>query len=156
MATRIPAPPPDLARLQPFLGSWIGEETLPAGAPLAPDVQAIGKIVVREDLGGHVFLIDNAQEIQGQIVYRAHGVFAFDGRSRKFVLHWFDTTETLPTAPWIGDFDGRSLILEVRTATGFSRATYGFPHPDRMDLRVETSPDRGHWTPYLLGRYVRR
>jgi hypothetical protein len=138
-----------------FAGTWRGEEKLhpsdwdPKGGP------AFGTWVVHPSLDGFFLLVDYIEERDGKIMYRGHGVHAWDPQEKCFFAYWFDNVGSIPKKPVRATLEGAKYTYEEQGhAGGHTRMTYAWTD-DRFEFRIETSKDGATWAPMHEGRYTR-
>ena len=149
----MPRPTTAHQELEKLVGSWSGEERMlpspwdPAGGT------ATGRIRNVRALDGFVVVQDYAQERDGRVTFRGHGVFWWDASSKEYVLHWFDAMGQAPNE-FRGAFDAGVLRLVSRGPQGQARATWDFSRPGRYEHRLEMSADGVQWTSFMEGSYL--
>ena len=87
----MPKPTTAHQKLSKLVERWSGPEKMPPG-PWAPEGgTALGRVENREGLDGFVVIQDYAQERDGEVVFRGHGVFGWNAGAGHYTLHWFDS-----------------------------------------------------------------
>jgi len=151
----MPKPGPEHAKLQRFVGSWIGDETL-AASPWGPGGEATGRSHVRVALDGMSMLNDYEEEKDGKIVFRGHGVFGVDPQSGEALWWWFDSMGIPPLQPSRGKWDGDTLVFTNTSERGTGRYTYRFDGRDRYHFRIENKfPGQAEFSEFMHGDYRR-
>ena len=157
MEMELPKPTSGHDRLAFLCGSWVGEEVIHPSQWDRNGGTAVGHVESRLDLGGFFLISDYAQERNGIITHRGHGVYGFDVESAEYTLAWFDATGGgVHFPPARGVFADQSLVLRQTGPFGHSRFTYEDQGPGKYGMLLEVSTDGDAWTPFLEGAYVRR
>lgn len=151
----MPTPTEAHRRLERLVGRWFGEETMHPSPWSREGGEAIGRVENRLALDGFAVVQDYAQERDGVVTYRGHGVFTWDPSGQQYVLYWFDSFGT-PVNDYRGDFDGNVLRLTFRMEQGYSRSVFDLDSPDRYTFRMEFSGDGAAWQPFVEGVYKRQ
>lgn len=151
----MPKPGPGHARLRELEGAWRGEEKQHPSPWDPTGGVAVGTIRARVELGGFFVVSEYVEEKDGQVVYRGHGVYGYDGASDRYTMHWFDSMGGAFSQPATGRWDGPDLVFEGASSAGRSRYVYRL-HGDRYDFRIETSRDGDAWTTFLEATYVKQ
>lgn len=150
-------PTKEHTRLEAFAGSWIGEETIHPSQWEAVGGKAIGHVEARVDLSGFFLLTDYAQERDGRIVHRGHGVFGYDATEALYTLHWFDSMGFgAIVEPARGTFEDGALVLQQSGLFGHSRYVYRANGPNAYVMKLDVSVDGEAWQPLLEGTYTRQ
>ena len=150
----MPKPTTAHQKLSKLVGRWSGPEKMPPG-PWAPEGgTALGRVENREGLDGFVVIQDYAQERDGEVVFRGHGVFGWNAGAGHYTLHWFDSMGT-GANEYRGDFTGEVLSLTSDSPMGKSRAVFDLGAPGRYTFKMEVSQDGRAWTTFMEGAYVR-
>ena len=151
----MPKPGAEHAKLQRFVGSWIGDEIL-APSPWGPGGPAVGRSHMRVALDGMAMLMDYEEEKDGVIVFRGHGVFGVDPQSGEALWWWFDNMGIPPLSPSRGTWDGDTLTFVSSSERGTGRYTYRFEGRDRYDFRIENRfPGQPDFSDFMRGSYRR-
>jgi hypothetical protein len=142
-------------RLQAFVGTWNGEDTLfpspwdPHGGTATTTYS--GRLAMND-----FFVVgDDVQEREGYDVYRAHKVFGWDAAEQTYTLYFFDSTGQNPAAPARGAWEGNRVTFQQATPTGYVRYSYTFTQDDEYTFQMSTSEDGEQWTPFIEGIYRR-
>ncbi len=149
----MPTAGPEITKLAELMvGTWRGEEKLypsewdPVGGP------AFATWTVRSDLDGFAVIVDYVEERDGKVVYRGHGIHAWDGGGSTFVNYWFDNVGIAQQKPTRGILEGNRYSYVSDEGT---RMTYAWAN-DSMSFTIEKSADNGvTWKPMHEGRYTR-
>jgi hypothetical protein len=137
-----------------FSGTWRGEEKLypsdwdPKGGP------AFGTWIVRAAIDGFAVLVDYDEERDGKVVYRGHGIHTWDAKQSTFFCYWFDNIGIAPAQAIRATLDGNRYSYQSEEPGGHMRMTYEFA-ADKLEFRIEKSPDGKTWNPMHEGRYTR-
>mgnify|MGYP000982496101 CR=1 FL=1 len=92
----------------------------------------------------------------GQVVYRGHGVHAWDAAEGSFLSYWFDNIGVVQKSPHRAKLEGSTYgYISSGGPMGHSRFTYTF-EGDRLDFTIDTSRDAHEWKPMHEGRYLRQ
>jgi hypothetical protein len=143
------------ARLEAFVGSWEGKETL-SPSPVSEGGTAHGRFVYRMDLDGFFLVSDYVEEKDGKTVYRGHGVYGYDPESDEYTMYWFDSMGGGGyEAPARGRWDEDRLVFRNETPAGFARYTHALAPDGGYRFKLETSPDGEAWSPVMQGNYAR-
>ncbi len=151
----MPRPTEAHRRLERLVGQWGGEEHMhpspwdPAGGT------ALARNVRRRALDGFAVIGDYEQERDGVVNFRGHGVFTWDARDERYVLHWWDSMG-MPPNVFVGSFEGDVLTMTSESHGGHTRMRYEFVGDAEMTSRMEMSPDGEHWSVWMEGRYSRQ
>lgn len=151
-------PAPEQQRLiDAMAGTWLGEETL-FPSPWDPSGGvAVGRTQARSILDGHLVTSDYAEERDGAIVFRGHGIYAWDTPSACYRMYWFDSMAPCPLQPpAAGHWVGQRLTFELATATAEYRYVYDFEEPGFYVYTSELRRPDGEWATYMRGEYVRQ
>jgi len=150
----MPKPTPAHEKLAKLIGRWSGPETMPAG-PWAPGGgTALGRVENRAALDGFVVIQDYAQERDGEVIFRGHGVFGWNSGVGQYTLHWFDSMG-MGMNEYHGDFEGDVLSLTSDSPMGKSRAVFDLGAAGRYTFRMELAQDGRAWTTFMEGAYTR-
>ena len=153
----MPHPQVEHLKLRALEGTWTGEETLHPSPWVQETRKAEGRFTSRLDVDGFYLITDYAEEREGKVVYRGHGVFGWDGKQRRYTMHWFDSMGgDAYSLPALGTWEGDTLAFEQKTPWGHSRYVYSFEGDGRYAFRIETSRDGQTWSRMMEGSYARR
>lgn len=151
----MPVPSDMHKRLHVLAGSWVGEEQL-APSPWGPGGPAVGRTEAVVTCNGFFVAHDYAEEKDGQVTFRGHGIFGYDTQTQRVAWIWVDSMGEVPTAPSWGAWDGDRLQLVSQSPRGQGRYTYEFDGPDRYRFTLENSFDGGKtWVQFMTGTYRR-
>ena len=151
----MPKPQPEHAKLNFLTGKWVGEEKIlpspwdPQGGP------ATSKVEARTDLDGFNVIMDYVESRNGQVAFRGHGVFGFDGNEKVYTMHWFDSMGANGNPPAKGRLDGNRLIFMNQTPMGQGRYTYEMQGEGKYRFTIENSQDGKTWAMFMDGQYKR-
>ncbi|MFN8487735.1 MAG: DUF1579 family protein [Caldilineaceae bacterium] len=142
-------------RLYVFAGTWDGQDhvaDLPFSAVRGEvATTSRGKIA----LDGLFVICDDEQEQNGQVVFRAHKIYGWDGYKQVYTLHFFDSDGANPPSRAEGVWENERLTLQQQTPFGLIRYRYIFDGADRYTLQIEASEDAYDWTLFTEGHYQR-
>jgi hypothetical protein len=150
-----PQPSPEHLRLHRLAGTWSGDEKIlpspwdPKGGP------ARGTLRARVDLDGFFLVTEYVEERDGEVCYRGHGVYGWNGRDGCYTMHWFDSLGDGSPAPARGRWEGDRLVFESQGPLGFSRYVYDLDGDDAYTFRIENSQDGKSWTALMEALYRR-
>jgi len=152
---QMPMPTDEHRKLHRLAGTWVGEERLEP-SPWGPGGAATGHLTGKVALDGMFVVSDYAEEKDGKVLYRGHGVFGWDGTAKTVVWYWFDSMGEGPGEPARGTWDGDVLVLRSTSPRAQGRYTYRFHGDDRYEFRLENSFDGGKsWVKFMEGTYRR-
>jgi hypothetical protein len=152
----MPGPGSVHRRLQEFVGTWIGKETMHP-SPWSPvPVTAEGRVVASLQLGGFFLVSRYEQRVGGQKTFEGQGIYGWDARRERYTMHWFDTMGNDPGAPALGTWEGQLLVFENETPMGKGRYRYEFLGAGRYRFEMAMSADGKTWAPILDGLYERQ
>jgi hypothetical protein len=97
--------------------------------------------------------MDQEQERNGEVQYRAHGVFGWDSAQNRYTMHWFDSQGW--AQPAHGTWQGDTLCFEHSHDAGHSRYSYQFQNADTYTLTIEDSDDARAWSVILQATFQR-
>lgn len=143
-----------LDALDPFLGTWDGEEEIMpskwgAGGP------AHAQALWRADLGGKAVIHEYSAVRDGAPWLQAHALFTAQEEGG-LALHWFDSLGFVPGQPAPGSAEGGQLVFVRRSPRGMARHIWTADGADAYTLALDSSFDEGaSWTPIMRGRYRR-
>jgi hypothetical protein len=151
----MPKPGDEHRKLNALVGRWKGEDRI---LPMPWDPKggvATSRVTVELDLDGFWVIMDYAQERDGRVSYRGHGVFGWDSFAGKYTMHWFDSMGIDPGAPALGTWQGNTLTYLQHHHMGHGRMTYTFESADRYTFSLEKSQDGTNWMPFIKATYAR-
>jgi len=149
-----PKPGPEHARLARLAGKWSGDEE-PFPSPWGEGGRAYGRCELHQDVDGMALLQDYAEEKDGQVVFRGHGVFIIDPATGDVLWWWFDSMGFPPDPPARGRWDGDRLLFEKNTPRGDSRYEFHLGD-DHYLFRIENRfPGQKDFAVFMQGRYNR-
>ncbi len=139
-----------------FTGTWTGEEKL---SPSDWDLKggtAFGTWTCHASLDGFTLFVDYAEERDGAISYRGHGIHGWDRACGKFLVYWFDNIGVMPQVPSKATLDGNRYTYQTDDGPlGSTRMTYEWTD-NRFEFRIDKSKDHGAtWNPMHVGHYTR-
>ena len=143
-------------KLQALAGTWVGEEKMYPSPWDAEGGTAVGKIVSRIDLDGFYLIEEYTQERGGQVSYRGHGVFGWDGQRNRYTMHWFDSMGMPTHEPALGTWEGNTLRFEMSGPMGHQRYIFTTEGPTRYAFKIEHSQDGKEWCAFMEGRYTKK
>lgn len=151
----MPKPGEEHHKLHALVGNWKGDDRIhPMPWDPKGDVRS-SRVTVESDLDGFWVIMDYAQERDGRVCYRGHGVFGWDSSAGKYTMHWFDSMGIDPGAPALGTWEGNRLTFVQHHHMGHGRMTYVFENADRYTFRLEKSQDGANWMPFIDATYTR-
>ena len=150
----MPKPQEQHERLKHLAGTWIGEETMHPSPWDPKGGTATAKVVSRIDVDGFFLVTDYIQERNGQVSYRAHGVFGFSPRAKQWTLDWFDSMGDRAAAT--GMLEGKTLIFQSQGPMGHGRYSYTLESDGRYLMSIDNSQDGKSWTRFMEGTYTRK
>lgn len=150
-------PPEQRRLLDAMTGTWLGEERL---SPTPWDQRggmAVGRTQARAGIGGLAVLADYAEERDGAIVFRGHGLYSWDAVGGTYCMYWFDSVLPCPThLPARGTWDGDTLAFDVPGDEADYRYVYDFLAPGFYEFRIEYRTADAPWAIAMRGEYVRQ
>lgn len=152
----MPKPNEHHQQLARLAGAWKGEETL-SHSPMGPGETTTSTMTMRVDIDGLFLIQDYAQEKNGSVVYRGHGILGWDDQQKNVAWYWVDSMGFVPSAPSRGTWDGDTITLE-HPPMGDRRGRYIYALEDANTLTfaIENSQDGGKtWHRFLAGKYQR-
>jgi Protein of unknown function (DUF1579) len=142
-------------RLHVFAGDWVGEETM-APSPWGGGGPAVGRYTGRLVCDGFFVAQEYAQERDGAVSFRGHGLFGYDVPQERFAWFWVDSMGSVPRQPAWGTWSGNTLQFTSQSPEGSGRYTFVFDGSDRYEFRLENSFDGGSsWQTFMTGLYRR-
>jgi hypothetical protein len=78
---------PSHQKLYVLAGEWQGTETM-MPSPMGPGGTATGTMKARVDIDGFYGISDYAQQRDGAVTYRGHGVYGFDTTTNEYTWYW--------------------------------------------------------------------
>ncbi len=152
MASEMPSPGPEHARLGLLEGTWEGEEEL-APSPRGPGGVAWGRIVMSREVDGFFLLQDYLEELDGRVVFRGHGVIGWDPAARAYSWYWVDSNG-IPRAPLSGRWEGDALTFTGGGPDGDMRFTYRLAGR-KLSFETQVRPPGQGWARMMAGTYER-
>jgi hypothetical protein len=157
---------PDLSkeyqRLHAFVGTWVGDDALPAGPWGPAGGRASTVVTARMAVDGRVVVADTVRQ-RGGGEERTHDVFAYDAHGGHFMLHHFEADPQSQTpesrageGPGHGAWDGDTLTFIHEAPAGQIRRQYTFHGRDHHAYSVSYWGAPRGWRRYLVGTYHRR
>ncbi len=151
----MPKPGEQHKKLQAMVGQWVSEDKFHPTPWDPKGGMAKTSMNTRADLDGFFIISDAAQERDGKVTYRGHGVFGYDGLQQKYTMHWFDVMGFDPGPPALGTWEGNKLTFLHKHSMGSGRFTYEFDSPSTFRFKMERSQDGQTWMPFLDSVYRR-
>jgi hypothetical protein len=143
-------------RLHLLAGDWIGDERI-SPSPWGPGGPAVGRLTARVACDGFSVVEDYEEEKDGQVCFRGHGVFTWDGQRQDYAWYWVDSMGIVPPAPSRGVWTDDTLVFTSEGCDARGRYTYRFDGADRFHFRIENSHDDGAtWQTMIEGDYRRK
>ena len=138
-------------------GTWLGElRSFPSPWDPAGGV-AVGRTQCRIALGGQLLVSDYAEERDGAITFRGHGVYGWDAQHAVYRMYWFDTVQPTPLlVPAAGTWQGTDLTFAVQTDVAEHRYVYEFHQRDYYTFRIDLRRSGEQWRTYARGQYARQ
>ncbi len=152
----MPRPGDAHRKLEALVGTWEGDETLFPSPWDSKGGKAKASFTAGLELDGFFVIGDYAEERDGKIMYRGHGVFGWDDRERSYIMYWFDSMGGGNVVPARGTWTGDTLTFQHQTAMGHTRYSYQFTDVDHYVMRLDQSKDGRSWQPFVEGKYKRR
>jgi len=150
----MPKPTPGHARLEYFVGTWEGEETMHPSEWAPEGSVAHGRTQGHLALSGFAVLSDYEQSRDGVTTFTGHGVYTYDPQSDEIVMHWFDCMGSPPEV-FRGRFDGDIVVLAHGGPGMHARMTYDFSAKGRLSSKMEMSKDGNAWRTLFEATYRR-
>lgn len=140
-----------------FCGTWLGDlRSFPSPWDPAGGV-ARGRTQARSAVGGALVTTDYAEERDGQITFRGHGVYGWDGAANCYRMYWFDSVQPTPTLlPASGFWVDDELVFEVATDIAEHRYSYRFVEPGYYIFTISLRRAGQDWRVYAEGHYARQ
>jgi len=149
------APAATLGALGRLAGRWVGSEILHSLSGVEPERKAQGCFSNR--IFEARFLInDYEQSVDGEIVFRGHGVYGFDPGSGRYSMYWIDSQGGAVGPIVAGDLEANRLVFLRQGAGGATRYAYTFEGPGGFRFELSVSLDGRTFRPVLAGRYEKR
>jgi hypothetical protein len=142
-------------KLHRLAGTWRGEDTIAVTPFNTNGGQVLTTTVARVDLAGLVVIAEDEQTRAGQVIFRAHKIFGWDGRKQVYTFHFFDSEGANPPQRAEGTWPGDRLSLRQVTPFGWVRHTFTFTNDSAFTYRMETSEDEHIWSVFWDGHYRR-
>ena len=152
----VPSPGPELETLKRMVGAWEGQETLHPSPWDPKGGEAIGHIDARLALDGFAIVSDYAQEKEGRITFRGHGIYTWDARRKSFVMTWFDSMSAGSPGIAHGVMNGTTLTFQNQSEFGHGRYIYDFDTSNSVQVPHRVVHGREVWTMFMDARYVKR
>lgn len=149
----MPKPQQEHERLEALAGTWTGRETMHPSPWDPKGGTATAKVVSRMDVDGFFLVTDYVQERDGQVTYRAHGVFGYGPQSKQWTLDWFDSMGDRATA--YGKLEGKTLMFQSEGPRGHGRYIYTLEADGRYLMAIDSSQDGRSWSRMMEGTYTR-
>jgi hypothetical protein len=150
---------PSHQKLYVLAGEWQGTETM-MPSPMGPGGTATGTMQARVDIDGFYVISDYAQQRDGAVTYRRHGVYGFDTTTNEYTWYWIDSMG-MASVPARGTWTGDTLTFESsmpggRGATAI--ASKGRTSTSSASKTRSTAARRGccSWRPRTPARGDRR
>ncbi len=105
-----PKPDEHHERLKAFAGKWQGDERMPPSPNVPQGLTATSRIQSQMALDGFFLFMDQEQERDGEVQYRAHGVFGWDSVQNLYTMHWFYSQGW--ALPALGTWEGDTLCFD--------------------------------------------
>ena len=160
MGMMMPKPGPEIAKLDYFIGTWMGEETVNfPGMP--PGIKSKSKIVTKRGMGGMFLVSDYAftwgeGDMKGDM--EAHFLWTYDAQKQSYRIWGFDSwgNATEMSGKWADD---KTFVDEVSTEYGGQpvkmRDTYTLVSPTTCKLKSEMDMGQG-WQTGMEGTYTKQ
>lgn len=138
-------------------GTWLGElRSHPSPWDPAGGL-SVGRTQARPALAGAIVVSDYAEERDGVIAFRGHGVYSWDKVHACYRMYWFDTVQPAPLLlPATGHWDDQDLVFMVATDIAEHRYIYRFLEPGYYIFRIELRRAGEDWRTFAEGDYVRQ
>lgn len=138
-------------------GTWLGDlQSFPSPWDPAGGV-AQGRTQARAILGGMLVSTDYAEERDGVVTFRGHGVYGWDVAAQCYRMYWFDTVQPTPTLlPATGHWNDNVLMFEVATDIAEHRYIYHFLEPGYYEFSIALRRAGQDWRLYARGQYARQ
>lgn len=140
----MPTPTAGHLRLERMAGLWEGQETMHPSQWDPKGGVAVGRNRHTLRLGGFALIVEYEQERDGAITFTGHGVYTYDAKADRYILHWFDSMGS-PAEVFTGGFDGDVLTLGHGGPGMHARMTYDLSEPGVMRGQMEMSHDGSDW-----------
>jgi hypothetical protein len=145
--------------LDAFVGTWLGDETI-YPSPWDPNgAIALARTQSRPVLDGLLVCTDYAEERDGEVVFRGHGLYGWDAAQRRYAMYWFDSMTPAPrNQPALGQWQGERLVFQAASEHADHRYVYEFKNAGYYEFRIETrqrKPD-AEWVTFMRGEYSRQ
>ena len=150
----MPTPTESHKKLARLAGEWTGPETMHPSPWDPKGFKASGHSLNRVALGGMALIHDYEQARDGRVMFRGHGVFTYNPKEDRFVLHWFDAMGAGVNV-YTGTFEGDVLSMTSDSHGGHSRCVFGFSAPNEYTFEMALSQDGEHWKTIMDGRYTK-
>lgn len=151
----MPRPKSEHAKLAALAGDWAGDETL-LPSKWGPGGKARGRISARQAINDFYVLWNYEEEKDGRVVFKGHGVFAWDDERKDYAFYWFDSMGFLPDSASRGRWVDDGFVFLRVTPRGHVRHTFRFEGEDVFHLTIENSFDEGQtFQAFMSGSYTR-
>lgn len=160
MEMMMPKPGPELAKLDYFLGTWTGEETMNSpGMP--PGSKNKSKTVTKRGIGG-MFLVGDYTSSMGEgknaMKFAGHSLWTYDPQKKGYRHWWFDSFGDGQETPgnWVDDktYVGETSY-EMMGQQVKQRQTYAILSPTQFTMKIEMDNGQG-WMTFLEGTYTKQ
>lgn len=148
----MPKPGPVHKKLEAFVGTWTGEETMHPSPWEPKGGVANASLSTRVVCDGFFVAGDYEQRRGGTVTFRGHSVFGYDDKSQEVILHWFDSMGMGPDV-FRGKLEGQLLTLTCHNAMGTHRLAYDFSEKETLRSKMESSQDGKQWMAMFDGVY---
>ena len=138
-------------------GTWLGElHSYPSPWDPKGGV-ALGRTQARLALGGLSLVSDYAEERDGAITFRGHGVYTWDALHKIYRMYWFDSVQPAPTlVPVTGVWTDTQLVFASKTDVAEHRYVYDFLDSNYYDFHIDLRRSGQDWRTYARGQYARQ
>ena len=143
-------------KLAILVGTWEGEETLHPSPWDQDGGVGQGLYVNRMDLDDFVLISDYVQTQAGAVTYRGHGVFGWDPRQSRYLMHWSDNMSGIALKSAPGEWRDNVLCFRDQSEMGHGRYTYTFLSENRFTFSLDHSRDGDNWSSFMDGSYIRK
>jgi hypothetical protein len=151
----MPKPGEAHKKLEGFVGTWSGSETM-YPSPWSPTGgTAKANVVNRSILDGFAVVQEYEQRAGKTVTFRGHGVFWFDEKKGEYVMTWWDSANG-SASEFRGSFEGDVLTMSSPSPDGGSaRVVWDISKPGRYGFAMQSSQDGQTWQPSMDGSYKR-
>lgn len=157
MASMMPKPGPEMAKIKGMVGTWNVAETMEA-SPMGPAGKGHGVTRVSLGPGGLSIIIDHRSTAGHMKGFKGHGVIAWDGEAKVYKQIWTDNMMPMimvATGAWGGD---NFVMTSEGTMMGKpfkERDTYSGIGTDKMEIIFEMSMDGSPMTKNMTMVFTR-